>query len=412
MRRLESSFDVMEPADLLQWLRNASKTGVCRFQHNTATRRLYLEDGRIIACSSNEPHLLLGQFLISNGRIDATTLQTCMKLQEESGENLGRLLVGAQKISKTDLERLLTAKAEETVFGLFDWPEAKFCFDADHDPPSDAMRVDLDIFAVVMEGSRRRDEIVHARTVFHSPSLVLHKTQRVPDEPTVASHMGRRLYESINGKRTLGEIILYCRVSEYLAYSFLVRLVERELIRVGDIRVSESDVADEQGQLAVTELRELMEFGEYEEALELISRRGLTPDGDDLLSMLVAKAEAGFLAKAYRTQVPPDSTPQRVGGNAPPKKSEGLTNEEFLLLDLVEGKWDVRSLVWVSPMRKVDVVRGLVRLERAGHITFQSRGSGSGLPQHASKDKGEVVDEGTAEVAVGQALDNVFGANR
>ena len=89
MGRLESSFDVMVPADLLQWLRNARKTGVCRFQRDAATRRIYLEDGRIIACSSNEPHLLLGQFLISNGRIDATTLQACMKLQEESGQTLG-----------------------------------------------------------------------------------------------------------------------------------------------------------------------------------------------------------------------------------------------------------------------------------------------------------------------------------
>ncbi len=78
----DSSFDIMEPADLLQWLMSARKTGMCRFQHGTATRRLYFDEGRITACTANEPYLLLGQFLIANGRIGATALRKCMKLQE------------------------------------------------------------------------------------------------------------------------------------------------------------------------------------------------------------------------------------------------------------------------------------------------------------------------------------------
>lgn len=367
MRYLESSFDVLGHADLFQWLQTANKTGVCRVCRDAAIRRIYFKDGGIIACSSNEPRLLLGQFLIANGWIDEVTLKDCMKLQERSGRNAGDLLVDAGKLSETELQRLLTTKAEEVIFGLFEWPHGKLRFEPDQGPPRDAIRVEMNVQAVLVEGRRRQEELEQIRRVFHSPHIVLHKTQRVPGPPTNASYMERKLYESIDGERTLAEIILLCRSSEYLAGSFLLNQVERGLVQVEDRQAPRTHVIDD--ATSVAQLRALVAGEEYEEAVELIDRCALKSDGDDFLAMLIAKAEAGLLATAYRTQVPPDAVPQRVHPDEPPEK---LSSEDLFLLDVIDGHWDVRSLSWIVPMRKIDIVRGLLRLRNYGCIELPS----------------------------------------
>ena len=365
MRYLESSFDVMPLLDVLQWIDGAKKTGRCRFRNGPAARTVYSKDGHVVACSANEPHLLLGQFLISQGRIDAETLQKCMRQQEGAGRTLGELLIETGTISAPELERRVTAKAEETVLGLFDWDEGFFRFDPDQAPPGDAMAVDLDVRAILLEGCRRSDECSRWKRIFPSGGLVLHTTERVPDPQTIANYMARALYESVDGRRTLNEIILTCRTSKFRALSFLGRLVEVGVVRVGEARQFEANSVGYGS--AVAALHSLVSQGDYDEAAELVARCGLTADGNDLTSMLVAKTEAGFLANAYRTRTPPDAIPQRLVARSSADAS-ALRDSESFLLDLIDGRWDVRSLVWIAPMRKVETVRALLRLIDLGYI--------------------------------------------
>lgn len=388
MRCLESSFDVFAYTDLLQWLQSAEKTGALRVCHDTATRRIYFKNGGIIACSSNEPRLLLGQFLIAHGRIDDIALQECMKRQEGSGRSLGDLLVDGGKISEIDLRGVLVATAEEVILGLFDWPRGNFRFEPDHVPSRDAIRADMDVQTALREGARRLDALDRIRSVFHSPNLVLHKSQPAPDRPIVASFMEQKLYESIDGRRTLAEITLLCRSSEYFAGRFLLRQVERGLVQVGNARGPKTDVVDDGA--ALSKLRELLAREEYEEAVEWVNRCHLKPDGDEFLAMLIARAEAGFLATAYRTQVPADAVPRRIRSGVPPGGDcEMLRGEDILLLDLVDGKWDVRSLSWIAPIRKIDIVRGLLRLQKCGCIELQSPPAGRD-PSRPARAHGDV----------------------
>ncbi len=380
MPYLESSLDVMEQTDLLQWLQSARKTGMLRVSSGVAMRRIYFKDGAIVACLSNEPRLLLGQFMLANGRIDEATLQEFMKLQERTGENLGKLLVDAGRVSEGELQLLLIAKAEEVLFSVLEQEHGNFRFEQDQSPAEDSMPVELNVQTVLLEGIRRLDELERIRLVFRSPHVVLHKTEKSPDKPTIASYMGRKLYESIDGRRTLAEIILLCRTSEYLAGYFLLRLVERGLVRVGDARAPGANVVHDES--AVTRLRELVASGEYEEAVDLIDQCGITPDGDEFLELLIAKVEAGFLANAYRTQVPPDAVPRLIRSDGVPANREMLNSEDLFLLDLIDEHWDVRSLIWIAPMRKIDVVRGLLRLRDYGCIELRSGATSSDPPAH------------------------------
>jgi hypothetical protein len=364
MPYLESSLDVMGQTDLLHWLEVARKTGVCTFNQDFKTRKLYVQDGKIVACESNEPYLLLGQFLISSGRIHPADLRRAMLIQERSGLSLGQILIESGAIGEPELQRLVTSKAEETVVGLSEWKQGVFRFVPAVEPPADAMRVELSIPHVLLEGARRVDEIEQALQTLGSPDAVLHRTDRPVDGPTVASYMARQLYDRIDGNRSTNDLVLQCRTSRYLAFIFIARLVQRGCVRVGDVPVAPPDSSSrDRPDFVVSELQQLVSNEHFEAALDLIDRHAIPRGRDDMLSMLIAKAEAGFVATAYRSKTPPDAVPHSTGADATDPAVRGrLSPDELFVLELVDGTWDVRSLVWISPLRKVEVIRGLVKL--------------------------------------------------
>jgi hypothetical protein len=120
----------------------------------------------------------------------------------------------------------------------------------------------------------------------------------------------------------------------------------------------------------MSELQQLVEHEHFEAALDLIDRHSIKEGRHDMLSMLIAKAEAGYLAAAFRRRMPPDAVPHQTEDSVYRDAAvrEDLTSEELFLLEMIDGSWDVRSLVWISPMSKIEVIRSLVRLLDLGHI--------------------------------------------
>ncbi len=370
MNYLESSFEVMQLPDLFQWVDAASKTGVCTFSSRTDTRRVYFRTGRIIACNATDPHLLLGQFLLSKGRLKEGMLKTLLQIQEHTGRTLGSLIIEEGLLNEEEMLRLVAAKAEETIYGLFDLSDIAFRFDPDREPAEHSMEVDLDVHTVLLDAATRTDELNRARTAFSSMNVVLHRTERSPDPAIVASYMGNKLYESINGIRTLAEIILMCRTSEYLACSFLLRFLERGLIRLGEVRESEVSKGDESDP--TSRIRELVALDRFGEALELGESSNLQAGHNQYLSMLLARAESGFISHTYRTRIPPDAVPQAVHQGVDPSLHPELSADELFVLELADGEWNVRSLAWIAPLRKADLLRSMVKLLDAGLIRLLS----------------------------------------
>jgi len=401
MRHLESSLDVMGHADLLQWLHLSRQTGCCTFVERHKNRRVYVQDGVIVAAESNEPHLLLGQFLIATGRIRPDVLQKAMMVQERSGTRLGDVLVEQGIIGVDERDRIVRAKVEETVYGLFDWHEGVFRFVPGIEPPPAAMRVDLSITHVLFEGARRADEMARAIEVLGSKDVVLRRTARPIDGPTVAGYSPRRLYEAVDGRRSIEEIVLHCRTSPYLAYSFLARLVERGLVEICASAAPSPEVDErDRVDLAVSDLQQLVGHEQYEAAVDLIEARHVVRGDDGFLAMLIAKAEAGYLALAYRSMVPPSAVPCRADPGGRDADVEGdLGAEETFLLELIDGRWDVRSLVWIAPLRGIEVVRALVRLRDLGYIELHER-------EDATRD--EAGDPSGPRRSIDDALDDAF----
>ena len=381
---VQGNLATMSLTEILQWLGNAGKTGALSIERNKVVKRILVREGRIVACASQEPSDMLGHFLVSRGRISEETLRKALAVQESDKGHLGRILVGMGALSEDELRRSLEDKSQETIFGLFEWQDAAFRFDDGDVDDASTYGVNLRVEDILLRGAQRWDEILRIRAVFNDPGIVLTRTARVPPAEVFRNRMARRIFESINGERTVAEILLHAHGSEYLVTKFLFELSRAGCVEIIGVRPVERAAAPEsiaapanapapalvaaEGDLEVA--RRLLNRGEYEASLDILDRAYKAQPGDEALRRLLAEAEATFVEKAYRHFLPPN----RIVSLARPMEeltAEHLSPPEFFLLSRIDGTWDVKSIIQITPIREVDALRTLKKLRERGLIELK-----------------------------------------
>lgn len=429
---LFGSFRSMPFTDLLQWLGTSRKTGTLQVERHKVSKAIQLREGRMVGCSSDDPPERLGHFLLSRGLITEDQLRTALDAQAHSKKYLGMILVEMGAFSPDELARHLQAKAEETIFSLFDWDEAVFRFDEQIGEVPGLFPVDLRVEDVLLRGLKRFDEMNRVREVFHDQRIVLRHSSKKPPSALLDNPMGRTLYEAIDGERTIAEIVLHVHGSEYLVLKFVFELHRKRLVEIAGIKQGEAaeagaaagtsgpatgsgaaaepsepllendplagwepDIdlpADGAGTSAdggagrgveeaassdvhvlarkLDAARQLMKKTEFETALELLDELYRQFPGHEALRRLTREAEAAFVEKAYRHYLPPAKVPLPT---TPLEEieSDSLSPTEFFLLSRMDGVCDVHSIIQVAPMREADALLTLKRMRESGVIELQ-----------------------------------------
>jgi hypothetical protein len=408
---LVGNLRIMPLTDLLQWLGTTRKTGTLFLERNKVVKQIVFREGRVVACSSDDPPELLGHYLVGQGKITEEVLQQALARQSATREYLGKILVDLKALSTDDLKGLLEAKAEETIYSLFDWDDAEFQFDEEREPSPYTFPVQLEVEDVLLRGLKRYDEMKRVRTVFNDPGIVLRKTDREPPAEVFKNRMARGIYDLITGERTVAEILLHAHASEFLVTKFLFELFRNGMVEISEVRPIGPDFAPaaarpiEQEPVAraapaaapavspeapepqvpsspvaaplrvtpeaeLEAARGLMGRGEFEGALDILNAQYRERPGDESLRRLVAEAEAAFVDKAYRYYVPPHKIPV-LRCPAESLTGEDLAPIEFFLLSRFNGTWDVRSIIQITPIREVDALRTLKRMREKGYVELR-----------------------------------------
>ena len=189
----------MSLPDLLQWASVNKKSGVLEIERNRIAKRISFLDGRITACSSDDPSSRLGQFLLSRGMITQQQLRQALAHQERNGKNLGLILQEMGVLKREEIEAQVEEKAEENIFGLFDWPDAVFRFaqNAPHDPWQ--IEISLSVEDVLLRGLQRHDELQRTRRTFKHSGIVLQRTSRPAPAGLSSNPIAQRVLDSIDG---------------------------------------------------------------------------------------------------------------------------------------------------------------------------------------------------------------------
>ncbi len=405
--------------ELLHWASSSRKTGILELERNKIRKSIEFAEGRIVSCSSSDPSSKIGQFLLARGKISRDNLRDALAQQEAEGGTLGDILRKMGLISEEEIEHEIVAKAEENIYSLFDWPDASFRFqdDAARDPY--AIEVDVAVEDILFEGIQRHEELERVRRSFPSMGVVLCRTNKPTPPEVQTSPLASRILESINGERTLAEVLLRTHASEYQVIRFLYMLHRGGVVEIVAERVvadptvppplearsapadpmidtqdssggheaavcvpgpvSEDAPVESRGPVddaeelqaatrrypqlsaAIETAAALTRDGDHPSALQVLNRCYRAQPGDGYLRHLIFKAEASYMANLSdhglsREMIP---VPTRSLEEVPQDK---LRPTELFLLGHIDGKSDVKSILWVVPMREVDVYLALQQM--------------------------------------------------
>jgi Domain of unknown function (DUF4388) len=356
-------------SDLLQFLSANVVTGTLQVRSQQIVKVINFEKGRIVSSSSSDPREYLGHFLVSQGYIDEEALRIAMEVQRNSKMLLGKVLVMGGKVSEEEMMRLLRLKSEETVYSLFLWDEGEFSFF--HDEVMDRLfiRIALDPQGIIFEGVLRRDEWMRIRDIFPHNNVVLEKVPGHQGNMDQLDPLAKSLFDLVDGNRNIEDLVLATHSVDYAACRALFTLYEQGLLRIKKVLGAPAERKALGGNYSVSQLlnlgKESMEKGRFEEALEIL--RQIDPSAQDSeVQGLVANAERETIDDISKV-LPPDSVVQLL---MPLNQvaHAGLTPEEGFLLSRIDGSWDVRSILSVTPIKEVDALRLMKKLVDRGII--------------------------------------------
>ena len=407
---ISGDLSTMSLVELLRWAASGQRTGVLEIEQNRICRRIEFRKGWIGACASDDPPAQLGQILLSRGRIDRDRLREALARQEQCGHSLGVILVQMGVLAPREVLRFLAEKAEETIQGLFDWEDAAFRYHEGATLEPDQIEVNFSVEEIVERGLRHQAELARIREHFTSSGIVLERTDSEPPTRLSEHEAARRIYESVDGVRTIAEILLHAHASAFVVIKLLSRLYERGLVRrcgerpvgaglptlldlprsrrrveswswtaddlEGDlpegvhVPPASEDVHAELDAEVEVALR-LMHRREYSAALELLNASYRANPGDGYLRRLITRAEEAYTERLRKRDFSYDRTPVLVPDALADPRAD-IRSEESFLLSLIDGATDIKSILWLSPLREVDVLLALERLLDRGLIRIET----------------------------------------
>jgi hypothetical protein len=314
-------------------------------------------------------------------------------------------------ISEQEIEHEIVAKAEENIYSLFDWPDASFRFLENTKRDPYAIQVDIAVEDILFEGIQRHEELERVRRSFSSMDVVLSRTHKSTPDEVQTSPLASRILESVNGERTLAEILLRTHASEYQVIRFLYMLHRTGVVEIvaeravadpntppllearpvpADPLLETQGLADDEGEVisdpvagrdpvddaeqlraatrrypqlsaAIESAADLTRQGDHASALQVLNRCYRSQPCDGYLRHLIFKAEAAYMANLSNHDLSRDLIPVSTRSIEDTARSK-LRPTELFLLGHIDGKVDVKSILWVVPMREVDVYLALQQM--------------------------------------------------
>jgi len=232
---LSGTFATMPFADLLQWISDARRSGTLQVALEFEERYLRFVEGSIAAYGSDDPMARdLGRLCLLRGLCDEDAILGAVESQRRSHMPLGDVLVSSGAVAPEALDEAVRSHVEETVLGLFLWPEGRFTYRheiapeevAQFMPPEYELHDSIPTRAILMEGMRRLDEWTRIVKVLPTDEVQLHALGPDPSLPLleeIAAHPA---------PPTLGQLLAEQGDSRFAVCEQLFRAFEKGLIAV------------------------------------------------------------------------------------------------------------------------------------------------------------------------------------
>jgi len=227
---LKGSLESFHIASILQLLCSESKTGVVQVKNGPNEIKIIFKQGNIIYAQEMGKKDRLSQSLVKNGIISSDQLKECLSKAQEKKIPLGSYLVEKGYISRETLIRFVSIQVEQILYEPFLWKKGIFEYKSAGFNLDGMVAVNLNVMKIILEGSRRIDEMPILKKLIPSDRLIFKaSTKGGPGTLNLNSNEWRIL--SLNdGVRTVREVIQMSGYDEFAVYRLLNSLNAAGLI--------------------------------------------------------------------------------------------------------------------------------------------------------------------------------------
>jgi hypothetical protein len=228
---LKGNLETFFLSSILQLLHDERKTGALQVRHGDDEVRVIVKNGNVVYAMSTNKEARLGNLLRSKGVISLEQLETCLEDGRKKKQALGRVLVERGYIDLDLLQRFIRKQVEEIVYNIFFWETGDFVYRDAHLDLSGLVITQLDITRILLEASRRIDEMSILRKLIPNRDMVFALTeswQYKKDAKLSANE--RALLLLINGKRNVNQLIDESGYDKFSVYKILYSLITSVII--------------------------------------------------------------------------------------------------------------------------------------------------------------------------------------
>jgi hypothetical protein len=364
---LSGRLKTMDLPELLQWVTIGRKTGTLTFVRDKTKIHLFMKDGLIISMRSNDPTKQLGQFLLFQGKVTESQLKRAFEIHLQSHVMLGRILVQENLVSLEDVEAALRARTEEIVYDLFLWDDGFFHFAAGVCNLENLIQINMEVQAILFEGIRRKDEWARIRAIFPDNNVVPSLRSNINLRTIRLSPLQGKLLYLLTQKKSISEMILELHGSDFLVNFELFQLFEKNIIDAPEVLLAPSEEVNPADLLHKG--LELMQNSNYRDAISSFQDvLKLDPQNTEA-SEQMDQAEKALCQEYYDGPIPPGKIPYLLVPLSSLTRYN-LTHEEGFVASRINGTWDVKSIVMLSPLRELEILQVLEKMLKLEIIAF------------------------------------------
>jgi hypothetical protein len=349
----------MDLPEVLQWVAIGRKSGVLAFIRDKSKIHLFIKDGQVISSRSNDPTKQLGQFLLFQGKVTEPQLKRAFELHLQSRIMLGKILVQENLVSREDVEAALKTRTEEVIYDLFLWEDGSFHFTSGGYNIDELIRIKMDLNTLLFEGIRRKDEWTRIRSVFPNNNVVLSLRPDIDLKTLSLTPLQKKLLYFLTLKKPISKIILELHGSDFLVSFELFQLFEKNIIEVEEVLTPPAEEVTP-AKLFNTGL-ELMQNRNYKEAIVAFQEVLQLDPQNAWASEQIDQAEKALCQEYYHGPIPPGKIPYFLIPESSLTRYT-LSHEEGFVTSRINGTWDAKSIVMLSPLRELEILRVLEKL--------------------------------------------------
>ena len=222
-------------SDFLYLVDRGYKTGCLHLSRADDAAILFFEKGKLVYAARSAKSEQLGDLLLRLGTI---TPQQFQQIQgaPTSTMTATQALLNSAMLSSDVLQKVLQTHIEESIYGLFGWPDGEFRFEQNQrpEPSAPVMPSPVPIENLIMEGVRRIDEWGRIKDRIPSTDMVVRFIDQLGDKVKGVNLAPEewRVFARINGKDTLAIIAQKTKLSEFDVCRIVYGFVTAGLVEV------------------------------------------------------------------------------------------------------------------------------------------------------------------------------------